>query len=259
MESLFTTDNNIKNYKFELSKIKYIRENANTFSYHDESSPENNRTPTEVFENTYTVDLSIIDEIEWFNTTLDFTHMLVKYTYKMQGNPFEIDNTGIIKTSMRTLDRGTNIDVREFSQEMREEIHNKNDAISESERCFSESHPFFKYREPIIKRYRKLLIILKGLYSNILKLPNSEKIIHTIDKEFKLNHIFLKNPEFMFDDYIYHIYNYNKITTNYEISKQILKTFEYICYSLYNYRQELEFDIFSYENVRTTDKVKNIG
>ena len=113
-----------------------------------------------------------------------------------------------------------------------------------------------------------------------MKLPDVEKVNQTIDIDFAMNlaspsgrysstgcsedavsetwetpgcesadgklhmntHLYLKHPEFILDHYIFHIYSYNHITDNYTNALTILKIFEYMCYKLLNYLDEVEFD-----------------
>jgi hypothetical protein len=113
-----------------------------------------------------------------------------------------------------------------------------------------ENTPFLKYKEGVKDRYRRIVRVLKQVYKNALSLPDTEKIQNTIANDFNIeNEIYLKNPDFIIDHFIYHIYCHNHITENYDKVLNILKVYEYLYYKTINYINEIEFDI---ENMKTS-------
>lgn len=107
-----------------------------------------------------------------------------------------------------------------------------------------EKTPFLKYKEYVKEKYRHLIYVLKQVYKNALVLPHAEKVSMTISNDFNMeNDLYLKNPEFIIDHFIYHIYCHNHISDNYEKVITLLKVFEYLYYKTLNYVNELEFDI----------------
>jgi hypothetical protein len=120
-----------------------------------------------------------------------------------------------------------------------------------------EKTPFLKYKEGVKEKYRHIVNVLKQVYKNALVLPDAEKVTLTISKDFNMeSDIFLKNPEFIIDHFIYHIYCHNHISENYEKVITVLKIFEYLYHKTLNYVNELEFDILS---VRTPDIGTSVG
>jgi hypothetical protein len=109
-----------------------------------------------------------------------------------------------------------------------------------------EKPPFLKYKEYVKEKYRNIVYVLKQVHKNTLLLPDAEKVSLTISKDFNMeNDLFFKNPEFIIDHFIYHIYSHNHISENYEKVITLLKAFEYLYYKTLNYVNELEFDILS--------------
>jgi hypothetical protein len=103
--------------------------------------------------------------------------------------------------------------------------------------------PFLKYKDVVKDKYRILLYVLKQLYKNALKLPDAERISLTITTDFNLEtDLYLKNPEFIIDHFIYHIYSHNHISENCEKVLNTIKVFEYLYHKTINYVNELEFD-----------------
>jgi hypothetical protein len=106
-----------------------------------------------------------------------------------------------------------------------------------------EKTPFLKYKEEVKCKYRNIVYVLKHLYKTALKLPDAERVIHTITTDFDIkNDIYLKHPDFIIDHFIYHTYCHNHISDNYEKVLNIIKVFEYLYYKTINYVAELEFE-----------------
>ena len=83
-----------------------------------------------------------------------------------------------------------------------------------------------------------------------MNIPDVDTVIQTIEKDFQTStHIYLKNPEFIFDHYIYHVYSYNHIVDSFSTSLTILNIFEYLFYKITNYGAELTYDSLSQSNV----------
>lgn len=106
-----------------------------------------------------------------------------------------------------------------------------------------ETTPFLKYKDVSKEKYRTLVYVLKQLYKNALTLPDAERVSLTITTDFNLEtDLYLNNPEFIIDNFIYHIYSHNHISENCEKVLNILKVFEYLYHKTINYVNELEFD-----------------
>ena len=136
------------------------------------------------------------------------------------------------------------------------------------------------YTESCKTHYRRILERMKNLYKAVINIPDADRVIHTIEHYFARspeghidekfsgagilsheNHIYLNHPEFIFDYYIYHTYtygtsseqgtnyvsskinSYNNIEKNYSYALNILQIFEYLCYKMKNYSEEMEYDL----------------
>jgi hypothetical protein len=199
----------------QLEKIKYVRVNGKP----------------------YEINESLITEMDWLNNTCNFTKTFVTYTHSINENPIEEymdQNINYTTYPMNATPADSTIPNELIT-------HTKN-PISENVHIHN-NYPFLKYKSHILNRYKTLISVLKGLYANSIQLPDIEKINKTITHDFAVNILYLKNPEFIFDDYIYHVYNHNKINNSINTITQVIKTFEYLYYKLQNYVQELEFDI----------------
>ena len=178
-------------------------------------------------------------DLEWLEKTICFTKSYSDYLVFSNGsscalsfdNKLSPDNTqtptlvpssGVLAISMQTCP----LDISENNQTVT-----------------TENAPFMKYKESVKTKYSMLIHVLKELYNTALKIPDVEKVRTTILNDFHINSdIYLKHPEFIMDDFFYHIYNHVNITEKYEKVLDILKVFEYIYYKLINYVNELEFD-----------------
>jgi hypothetical protein len=95
-------------------------------------------------------------------------------------------------------------------------------------------------------KYRKIIEKLKTVthvFTNVLE--------QTV--KYEENIVFLKNPEFILDDFFYHSYKeYIKqkcLKNMVDVEKQI-RYFEYMCYFIINRLEEFEFDLSSYDEDR---------
>ena len=121
------------------------------------------------------------------------------------------------------------------------------DVGSSSNFEIGEKTPFLKYKEDTKYKYRNIVNVLKQLYKNALELPDAERVMRTITIDFNIgNDIYLKHPDFIMDHFIYHTYNHNHISENYEKVLNVIKVFEYLYYKTINYIDESEFDVQTY-------------
>jgi len=154
---------------------------------------------------TFSIEDSFINDLEWLLEIVNFTKSFVGFTYNLNESP-------IHKTENETYK-------------------------------IVEEYPFLIYKDEIKLRYKKIMYLMKNVYRNALKLPDLEKIYYTIEKEFNnYNHIHLKNPEYIFEHFVYNVCSYTHIQENYTSSMQCIKVFEYLYYMLINHIKELEFD-----------------
>jgi hypothetical protein len=146
----------------------------------------------------------VLNDLEWLRELVNFTKSFVDFTLKMNAMALhETDKHAIIECPM-----------------------------------------VLKYKDSIKSRYQKLIYLLKGIYKNALKLPDAEKIHQTLVKDFNdYNPLYLTNPEFIFDYFVYHLHDCVQINKHYTDVLNGLKLFEYFYYKLLNYIKELEFDI----------------
>lgn len=156
----------------------------------------------------------LIEDLEWLEKTVGFSKSFSDYLVYVNKSK---------KTSLHcpidaSFDSNSNFDI-------------------------SEKTPFLKYKESVKCKYRNIIHVLKHLYKTVLKLPDAERVIHTIAYDFNIeNDIFLKHPDFIMDHFIYHTYCHNHISENYEKVVNVIKVFEYLYYKTINYVTELEFD-----------------
>lgn len=157
----------------------------------------------------------LVEDLEWLSKTISFTKAFSDYL--------------IYSNKPKTMFLETPIDIS--SQHNNDNLH------------ILETTPFLKYKDCAKDRYRTLVYVLKRLYKNALTLPDAERVSITVTTYFNLKtDLYLKNPEFIIDHFIYHIYSHNHISENFENVLNILKVFEYLYYKTINYVNELEFD-----------------
>lgn len=169
-----------------------------------------------------------VNDLEWLKKTIELTKSFSEYLEYIKSNTLVVDSHPY-KNTIPISNEASHIPIEEFDSY---EIKVKQTA------------PFLVYKEPCKSNYRRILSIMKNLYKTTMSIPDADTVIQTIENEFKMeSHVYLKNPEFVFDDYIYHIYSYNNIVNNYEIALNILKVFEYFFYKTTNYFTEIEYDL----------------
>jgi hypothetical protein len=167
----------------------------------------------------------LVDDLEWLSKTVSFTKAFSDYL--MYSN------------KPKTMFIETPIDIS--SQ------HNNDNFDS------LKTTPFLKYKDVAKDKYRTMVYVLKQLYKNALTLPDAERVSMTIATDFNLEtDLYLKNPEFIIDHFIYHIYSHNHISENCEKVLNIIKVFEYLYYKTMNYINELEFDALYYNDMQKT-------
>jgi hypothetical protein len=167
----------------------------------------------------------LADDLEWLSKTVSFTKAFSDYL--MYSN------------KPKTMFIETPIDIS--SQHNNDNLH------------ILETTPFLKYKDVAKDKYRTLLYVLKQLYKNALTLPDAERVSMTIATDFNLEtDLYLKTPEFIIDNFIYHIYSHNHISENCEKVLNIIKVFEYLYYKTINYINELEFDALYYNDMQKT-------
>jgi hypothetical protein len=216
---------------FGRDEVSY--ENADTIDLPNQSELERFKYIT--LNNTSYCITQLVEDLEWLVKTINFTKAFSEYLVYCTNQGFS-ESRGRSKSAI-------------FG---RDEVSYEN-PIETDHLILLEKTPFLKYKEGVKEKYRHLVYILKQLYKNALVLPDAEKVSLTISKDFNMeSDIFLKNPEFIIDHFIYHIYSHNHIAENYEKVITILKIFEYLYDKTLNYVNELEFDILS---VTTTDYV----
>jgi hypothetical protein len=86
---------------------------------------------------------------------------------------------------------------------------------------------------------------------------------HVTDLFFKIKEdigyrpiLFLQNPEYVFDTFFYDRIQGKNMNPMFELAIELTNTFEYMMYVIINYKDELEFDLSSY-NVNYLDITKN--
>ena len=155
-----------------------------------------------------------LSDLEWLQKIVIFSKSFAEFTHDAVENPVEIQNK------------------------------------SDDPYVLNNSPPFLVYKNAIKQRYAGIIHMMKGVYRNALKLPDVEKIYMIIDKEFNhFNHLYLKNPEFIFDHFVYHVYSYGHIHKNYPEIMEALKIFTFLYYKLINHIKELEFDACSISDI----------
>ena len=191
------------------------------------------------------IESSFINDLDWLLEIVHFTKSFVGFTRNLHESPIHI-------------------------------TENETYAIVEEP-------PFLHYKEDIKLRYQKIMSLMKGVYRNALKLPNVEKIYYTLEKEFNVwsyglnNHmnqhdaicmerdtqghhtthldinvcdnVQLKNPETIFEHFVYNVNSYTHIQEKHSAAIQCIKVFEYLYYKLLNHIKELEFDADSMKPV----------
>jgi len=91
-------------------------------------------------------------------------------------------------------------------------------------------------------KYRKIIEKLKtakNVFTNVLEQPI----------KYDDNIVFLKNPEFILDDFFYHSHIENvkqRCAKNMEAVEKQIRYFEYMCYFIINRLEEFEFDLSTY-------------
>jgi len=212
----FTSMDYLQHLQSEINKYKYIKINTNI--------PESisigylakfGEPLSTVYNREYCI-TQLVEDLAWLSKHIDFTKSFSDFS--LGSN--ELNHTIDLETP----------------------IENDNFIISEKT-------PFLKYKDVVKDKYRILINVFKQVYKNALFLPDAERVIRTISNDFNIeNNLYLKNPEFIIDHFIYHIYNNNHISDNYEKVVNILKVFEYLYYKTMNYVNELEFDLLSFQN-----------
>lgn len=91
-----------------------------------------------------------------------------------------------------------------------------------------------RYEPNTCSKYAHLIKVFKKLYEKVMILRDS------IECDYPP---YLENPEFIFDNFVYHISTPCAILENYEAAIYMVGRFEYMCYILINRIDELEFDI----------------
>jgi len=220
----------------ELERFKYIKINATSYCI------------TQLFE-----------DLEWLVKTVNFTKAFSDYLVYCTNQGFS-ESSGRSKSaifgrdevSYENIKRPLDLETQGFSESRgrsksaifgRDEVSYENPIETDS-LILLEKTPFLKYKEYVKEKYRHLVYVLKQVYKNALVLPDAEKVSLTISNDFNMeNDLFLKNPEFIIDHFIFHIYCHNHISDNYEKVITVLKVFEYLYHKTLNYVNELEFDI----------------
>jgi hypothetical protein len=169
-----------------------------------------------------------VNDFEWLKKTIELTKSFSEYLEYMKSNPLVVDSHPYNNTIPISY----------------EAEHIPIEEVDSYEIKVKQMAPFLVYKETYKSNYRRILAIMKTLYKTTMNIPVADTVIQTIEHVFKMeSHVYLKNPEFVFDDYIYHVYSYNNIVNNYELALNILKVFEYFFYKTTNYYTEIEYDL----------------
>jgi len=197
----------------------------------------------------------VLSDLEWLKKTIEFTKSFSEYLQYMKTNPLReysipspykneehisgaIPEFGVIMGEQPSDEK-----TPEFRTEKDEADHIPIEDVDSYNIKIKQTSPFLVYKEGCKVNYRRILTVLKQLYKTAMNIPDVDKVIHTIEHDFNTNtHIYLKNPEFIFDDYIYHVYSYNNIINSYAAALNVLNVFEYLFYKTTNYFSEIEYD-----------------
>lgn len=91
-----------------------------------------------------------------------------------------------------------------------------------------------RYEPDAHKKYAYIIAVFKELYAKVKLVRDS------IECDYPP---YLENPQFVFDNFVYHISTPYAIIENYDAAMYMCGRFEYMCYILINRIDELEFDI----------------
>ena len=183
----------------------------------------------------------LLSDLKWLKKTIEFTKSFSDYLQYMKTNPMGRDSISFpYKNEEHISDEVDPIPI--------EDVDSYNIKIKQNT-------PFLIYKETCKVNYRRIITIMKQLYKTAMNIPDVDKVIHTIEHDFNTNtHIYFKNPEFIFDHYIYHVYSYNNIVNNYDMALNVLNVFEYLFYKTTNYFSEIEYDRMN--TLSSKEKVK---
>jgi hypothetical protein len=166
----------------------------------------------------YSINRSIISDIEWLLNTIKFSNAFSEYMLKISVNTIMTsDDCPLYRVETDTLK-------------------------------IIENPPFLKYKDVVKNRYNNIIYMFKEIHKNVIEIPDIDidKVNKTITESFKMeNNVFLKNPEFILDNFIYHIDRYNDISNNYNIAINVVKAFEYLSYKIINHIEETVFDVMA--------------
>jgi hypothetical protein len=197
----------------------------------------------------------VLSDLEWLKKTVEFTKSFSEYLQYMKTNALG----GYSISSPCTNEEHISAAIPELGAIMGEQPSGEPDTEFRMEKAqvdhipiedfdsynikIKQNSPFLVYKERCKVNYRRIITVMKNLYKTAMNIPDVDKVIYTIEHDFNTNtHIYLKNPEFIFDDYIYHVYSYNNIVNNYTAALNVLNVFEYLFYKTTNYFSEIEYD-----------------
>jgi len=120
----------------------------------------------------------------------------------------------------------------------------------------SKESGYFTYREaPENKeRYKKIVLLIKELRKKY-----EEIVVERYDQQNNSPHyVYMKNPEFLFDNYFYHQKKNVRQFLSEKDGEKIWELFELLYYTIYNRLQELEFDLSYFpKNIGELVAIKN--
>jgi hypothetical protein len=87
--------------------------------------------------------------------------------------------------------------------------------------------------------YKRILTVLHDIMAKFVEYGYSEKIL----SEYL---VFYKHPEFFLDPFFYHRRNIRDWSKDITIARDHLRFFKYMCYTIINRLEEMEFDILEY-------------